>query len=213
MRIFLTISIFFAITLKAQVGIKTTEPSRDLDVNGTLRTRTITDKSGDTNYDRVLIADANGNVDYVQKSKLHQPYAELFNVTTLPSVFINSNTNASTITTQTITLAKPALVLVNFSVPITLTAASTDGRAHILRTHLLVDNNAKVKATNIYTNTPSSGSNLSGIFYNTGSYSIELPAGNHTIALEGFCVENISCTQGGNPPGTNFQATAIYNEL
>lgn len=142
MKILLTISILLTSILNAQVGIKTEEPTRDLDVNGSLRTRTIEDKSADINYDRVLIADSNGNVDYVPKSQLRQPYAELFNLSSLPAVTINNNTTASTISTQTITLQKPAMVTVNFSVPISLSSAASDGRARILRTHLVVDNTA-----------------------------------------------------------------------
>ncbi|SHK90064.1 hypothetical protein [Chryseobacterium polytrichastri] len=208
-----TISIFLGVMTHAQVGIQTDTPTRTLDVNGTSRIRTLTDKSADINYDQVLTTDANGNVDYVPKSSLHQQYVELFNLRTLPSTVINSNTSASTISKQSITLTKTALVMVNFSVPINLSTTASDGRARILRTHLLVDGNETVKASNIYTNSTNTGTNLSGLFYNTGSYFIELNPGTHSISLEGFCADNTSCTQGGNLPGTNFQATALYNNF
>lgn len=208
-----TISIFLGVIVSAQVGIQTDTPTRTLDVNGTSRIRILTDKSADINYDQVLTTDASGNVDYVPKSSLNQQYVELFNLRTLPSTVINNNTASSSISTQSITLAKKALVIVNFSVPVSLGNTASDGRARILRTHLVVDGNEVVKASNIYTNSTSTGTNLSGLFYNTGSYFIELNPGTHSISLEGFCAENISCTQGGSLAGTNFQATALYNDF
>lgn len=53
----------------AQVGINTTDPQRDLDVNGGLRIRSASDVNADTTYDRVLLMDSDGantegNVDY-----------------------------------------------------------------------------------------------------------------------------------------------------
>lgn len=207
-----TISIFVAIITNAQVGIKTPDPTRTLDVNGTSRIRTLTDKSTDKNYDQVLTTDASGNVEYVPKSSLHQQYVELFHLKTLPPTLSNSSTAASNISTQSITLAKKALVVINFSVPINLSNTASDGRARILRTHLLVDGNTAVRSSNIYTNSTSTGTNLYGLFYNTGSYFIELAAGAHTISLDGFCADNAACTQGGNLPGTTFQATALYND-
>lgn len=203
--------IFLAIITSAQVGIKTPAPTRTLDVNGTSRIRTLTDKSTDKNYDQVLTTDISGNVEYVPKSSLHQQYVELFHLKTLPSILNNSNTNPSTISTQSITLTKKALVMISFSVPINLSNTASDGRARILRTHLLVDGNTAVRSSNIYTNSTSNGTNLYGLFYNTGSYFIELNPGTHSISLEGFCADNAACTQGGNLPGTTFQATALYN--
>jgi len=208
-----TLSIFLGIITNAQVGINIDNPTRTLDVNGTTRMRAISDKSADINYTQVLTTDANGNVDYVPKSSLNQQYISLFNLTTLPAILNNSNTLASTISTQSITLAKTALVMINFSVPISLSAAATDDRARILRTHLLVDGNTVSRASNIYSNGTSTGTNLTGYFYNTASFSIELAAGTHSISLEGICFDNTPCTQGGNMPGTNFQAVALYNNF
>lgn len=50
--------------LNAQVGINTETPTRTLDVNGDLRLRSTVDKTTDPAYNRVLIKDADGNVDY-----------------------------------------------------------------------------------------------------------------------------------------------------
>ena len=52
------------ITANAQVGINTTTPTRTLDVNGDLRVRLLEDKAADPLYDKVLVKDANGNIDY-----------------------------------------------------------------------------------------------------------------------------------------------------
>lgn len=208
-----TLSIFLGTIVNAQAGINTAIPTRTLDVNGTSRMRVISDKSVDINYTQVLTTDVNGNVDYVPKSSLNQQYVSLFNLTTLPAILNNSNTLASTISTQPITLTKTALVMINFSVPISLSAAAIDGRARILRTHLIVDGNTMSRASNIYSNATSTGTNITGYFYNSGSFSIELAAGMHSISLEGICFDNTPCTQGGNMPGTNFQAVALYNNF
>lgn len=65
----------------------------------------------------------------------------LFNLNVLPSV--NAGGNGATaipvsISNQSITLTKPAFVMISYSVPITLSTAATDGRMKILRTHLNV---------------------------------------------------------------------------
>ncbi|MET3536509.1 hypothetical protein [Chryseobacterium limigenitum] len=208
-----TLLIFLGVITSAQVGINIDMPTRTLDINGTTRMRVISDKSADTSYTQVLATDTNGNIDYVPKSSLNQQYVPLFSLTTLPAALNNSNTLASTISTQSITLTKTALVMINFSVPVYLSTPATDGRARILRTHLLVDGNIVSRASNAYSNATSTGTNLSGYFYNSGSFSIELPAGTHSITLEGICFDNTPCTQGGNMPGTNFQAVALYNNF
>lgn len=52
------------------VGIKTTTPSRTLDINGSLRVRQTADKSEDGEYTNILIANSKGNVDYIQRADL-----------------------------------------------------------------------------------------------------------------------------------------------
>lgn len=84
----------------------------------------------------------------------------------------------------------------------------------MLRTHLLVNSINSTSSTNIYNNTlTASGVDIFGIFFNTGSYFIVLPAGIHSISLEDLCFINIKCKQGGNAAGTSFQAVAIYNDF
>lgn len=213
MKKFCNILILLAITVNAQIGIETATPTRTFDVNGTSRIRTLTDKSANINYDQVLTTDTNGNIDFVPKNTLNQQYAQLFNLTTLPTSQNNSSTTPSTISTQSITLTKKALVIINFSVPINLSTAASDGRVRLLITHLVVDGTTTVKASNSYTNSARTGTNLTGLFYNTGSFSVELAAGTHSISLEGSCFNNALCTQGGNLPGTSFQAVALYNDF
>lgn len=53
----------------AQVGIKTDDPQRTLDVNGNIRIRSTADVGADATYDRVLLSDSDGtntqgNIDY-----------------------------------------------------------------------------------------------------------------------------------------------------
>ncbi|MBO9690732.1 hypothetical protein [Chryseobacterium sp.] len=216
MKIFYFISLF-SLSIQAQVGINTTTPSRTLDVNGTLRVRTQTDQSSNTSYNNVLISDSNGNVDYVKKNTLNQQMVELFNITTLPSINAGGSGTAVpvSISNQSITLTKPAFVIISYSVPVTLSAPAADGRMKILRTHLNVNGNNVVRSSNTYTNSTSTGTNLTGIFYNTGSYIVLLGAGTHSIEILGTCFDFAAasnCVQGGAFAGTLFQAHAMYND-
>lgn len=213
------------------VGINTSQPTHTLDVNGTARIRTLTPNTFDPSVDKIVVATDKGVLKSVEfKNISSSSYEILFDVNTLGTAVISdSDPNAHNqrtpvvIQTQTITLQKEALVQVNFSVPIDevykygISDASTDGRIKMLRTHLVVDNATVIRATNTYTN-GSVGSGvgtdvaaLAGVFYNTGSYFVKLAAGNHTIRLEGVCDPYITCKQGGNHPGTRFQALALYN--
>lgn len=204
--------------MNAQVGVNTTTPSRTLDVNGSLRVRTQTDESANSSYNNVLISDANGNVDYVKKSLLNQQMVSLFNLNVLPSVNAGGNGAAAipvSISNQSITLTKPAFVMISYSVPVTLSIAATDGRMKILRTHLNVNGTNVIRSSNTYTNSTATGTNLTGIFYNTGSYTTLLGAGTHSIEVLGTCFDFTTasqCIQGGSFSGTSFQAFAIYND-
>ncbi|MDM1061787.1 hypothetical protein HXZ62_04295 [Empedobacter falsenii] len=57
-------------TMFAQVGINTDTPQRTLDVNGNLRIRTLSDKSQTLSYNKILVINNNGDVDYINKSDL-----------------------------------------------------------------------------------------------------------------------------------------------
>ncbi|MDK7373943.1 hypothetical protein QP519_00055 [Weeksella virosa] len=54
----------------AQVGINTDQPTRDLHVEGDLRVRDLQNKSEVSAYDKVLAADKDGNIDYIDKEIL-----------------------------------------------------------------------------------------------------------------------------------------------
>lgn len=208
---------FISVFCNGQVGINTTAPSRTVDVNGALRVRTQTDQSSNSSYDNVLISDANGNVDYIKKNVLNQQMVQLFNLSTLPSVNAGGSGAVTpvSISNQSITLTKPAFVMITYSVPITLSAAASDGRMKILRTHLNVNGNNVVRSSNTYTNSTATGTNLTGIFYNTGSYITLLGAGTHSIEILGTCFDFAAasnCVQGGAFAGTSFQAFAMYND-
>ncbi|KXH81569.1 hypothetical protein [Chryseobacterium kwangjuense] len=207
---------FSCVCLNAQVGVNTATPTRSLDVNGNLRVRTQTNQSANASYDNVQIADANGNVDYIKKNVLNQQMVQLFSLTTLSAVNTGGDgTVPVSISNQSITLTKPAFIIINFSVPVTLSAAFSDQRLKMLRTHLNVNGTNVVRASNTYTNGIATGSNLTGIFYNTGSYITLLGAGTHSIQLLGTCFDFTTasqCVQGGNYAGTLFQAFAMYND-
>lgn len=210
------IILFSSVCANAQVGINTESPSRTLDVNGTLRVRTQTDQSTNSAYNNVLVSDANGNIDYVKKNTLNQQMVQLFSLSTLPSVSVGGSGTPVSISNQSITLSKPAFVIINYSVPISLSSAASDGRMKLLRTHLNVNGVNVVRSTNTYTNTATTGTNLTGLFYNTGSYISLLGAGTHSIEILGTCFDFATasnCTQGGSFTGTSFQAHVMYNEF
>lgn len=54
----------------AQVGINTDQPTRDLHVEGDLRVIDLQNKSEVSTYDKVLAADKDGNIDYIDKEIL-----------------------------------------------------------------------------------------------------------------------------------------------
>lgn len=217
MKIFYA-TLLFCAHISAQVGINTTAPSRALDINGSLRARTQTNQTSNASYDNVLVSDVNGNVDYAKKSTLNQQMVQLFSLNTLTAVNTGGTGTPApvSINNQSITLAKPAFVIINFSVPVTLSTTFSDGKLKILRTHLNVDGTNVIRTSSTYTNTSATGTNLSGIFYNNGSYIALLAAGTHTIEILGTCFDFTTpgqCIQGGNYAGTVFQAFALYNDF
>ncbi len=70
-KIILLAIVLFQGSILAQtgkVGINTNTPQRTLDINGSVRVRTLANQSENANYDKVLIADQNGNVDHLLRS-------------------------------------------------------------------------------------------------------------------------------------------------
>ncbi|CAI8852417.1 hypothetical protein [Chryseobacterium sp. IT-36CA2] len=212
------------------VGINTNAPTNTLDVNGTARVRTLVPNTYVSGVDKIVVANASGVLKSVPESAISTPlsYNILFDQTSLGIAAIDdADTSASNTRTpveiqnNSLTLAKDALVQINFSVPLNkvyehgTTQPPKDGRMKMLRTNLVVDGNIVTKSTNTVTNyvnpdEPTPPPALTGIFYNTGSFFIKLAAGTHTIKLEGTCNPYISCEQGGNLSGARFQAIAIY---
>lgn len=86
-------SVFFVVSIYSQVGINTATPTKMLHVQGNMRVRDLTNQSDAKTYDRILITDANGNIDYATKSAMiplsfsGAPYdkisqAQIYNMTT-----------------------------------------------------------------------------------------------------------------------------------
>lgn len=51
-----------------KVGINTTQPTKDLDINGNLKIRDLQDKSEDSQYNRILVSDENGNIESASRT-------------------------------------------------------------------------------------------------------------------------------------------------
>ncbi|MDP9958765.1 hypothetical protein [Chryseobacterium lathyri] len=219
--------------MRAQVGvigINTNTPTNTLDVNGTARIRTLLPNTFVSGVDKIVVADATGVLKSVPESAISatRSYDVKFDLNNLGVAYIddaitdaNSPRVPKPIESQSITLEKEALVQINFSVPIdkvyghNTIEPSKNGRTRMLRTHLVVNGVDVTRSTNTISNyvNPDEPTPLPaaiGVFYNTGSYFIKLAKGTHTIALEGTCHPYISCEQGGNAPGTRFQAVALY---
>ncbi|RLJ31292.1 hypothetical protein CLU97_0705 [Chryseobacterium sp. 7] len=226
-------SIAASVMLNAQVtavGINTSTPTNTLDINGTARVRTLVPNTYISGIDKIVVADASGVLKSVPESAIstHLSYDILFDLNSLGIASIDdADTSASNprtpieIQSKTITLTKDALVQINFCVPLNkvyehgTALPPKDGRIKMLRTNLVVDGNIVTKSTNTVTNyvnpdEPTPPPALTGVFYNTGSFSIKLAAGTHTIKLEGTCNPYISCEQGGGISGARFQAIALY---
>ena len=62
--------LLFATTMSAQVGINTKTPQSTLHVEGNMRVRELNDKSQAPAYDKILVVNANGKVDYIDKKDL-----------------------------------------------------------------------------------------------------------------------------------------------
>ena len=52
------------------VGINTDNPQRKLHVEGNLRVRNLKEKGGDSQYNRILVTNADGDIDYITRSSL-----------------------------------------------------------------------------------------------------------------------------------------------
>lgn len=82
-------------TFHAQnVGIKTQSPERNLDVNGNLKVSTLTNKTSDGLYRKILTANVdNGDVDYISFPSINQN--EIRNVEISRSIYLGSTPNNS----------------------------------------------------------------------------------------------------------------------
>lgn len=88
-RFYCSILILASFFSTAQVGINTKNPTRMLHIEGDLKIRVLKDVSDDSAYDRILVADANGNIDYTSKKSFlpnigegasdKESYSEIYN--------------------------------------------------------------------------------------------------------------------------------------
>ncbi|WP_312768118.1 hypothetical protein [Epilithonimonas sp.] len=62
----------------SQVGIGTASPEKTLDVNGNLRVATITDKSNDSQYNQIMVANASGEIGIVPKEIVKEKIESVF---------------------------------------------------------------------------------------------------------------------------------------
>lgn len=77
-KIYIALIGFFSLALNAQVGINTDTPTRTLDVNGNLRIRETENKNLDPDYNKVLVTNANGEIEFWDKANLQQRINDIY---------------------------------------------------------------------------------------------------------------------------------------
>ena len=92
-------------TMFAQVGIGINSPQRTLDVNGNIRIRTLDDKSQTLYYDKILVVNNNGDIDYISKGDL-KPIGDEFTSDKQVLNNIYTTTNGSADDTKFVTCGK-----------------------------------------------------------------------------------------------------------
>lgn len=70
MKIKILIALIIGINVFSQVGINTQQPTKTLDINGDLRVRNLEKKSADPNYNKVLVTNANGDIEFWDKAAI-----------------------------------------------------------------------------------------------------------------------------------------------
>lgn len=90
-KLLVVASILSLANINAQVGINTSTPTRTLHINGNLIVSGLKNASEDAAYEKILVSDANGNVDYALRSSFlpntgvgavdKESYSELYNNT------------------------------------------------------------------------------------------------------------------------------------
>src|SRR6218665_2368195 len=74
--IFFTVG--YSVLIFSQVGIGTLSPDKTLDINGDLRVVTTVDKSNDTQYNKILVANASGEVGAWTKDGIRDQIESVF---------------------------------------------------------------------------------------------------------------------------------------
>ncbi len=130
--LFFALFLFFTFSILAQVGIGTTSPTKDLDVNGEVRIRnlpTITDPT-------FLASDVNGNVGAVSIYTLYDINLDIAssNVdTSISGLSTINNLNLGLSISTTIPANKEAIIIVNYSVPMGVSSFTTSGGYYGIR--------------------------------------------------------------------------------
>lgn len=88
----LLVAFLGSLIASAQVGINTQQPTETLDVNGTMRVRSLGDGSSSSTYDQVLVMKSDGTVGKVSRSALGSASSNALVKTTLESAGANCST-------------------------------------------------------------------------------------------------------------------------
>lgn len=66
-KLYLILTCILGSQLFSQIGINTDKPTKTLDINGDIRVRTLTKKSTDSDYSKVLVTNNSGEIEYWDK--------------------------------------------------------------------------------------------------------------------------------------------------
>jgi len=92
-KIYSISSLLLSTFVLSQVGINTDQPTRTLHVEGNLKVAEIDDVSNLSNYSKVLVSDADGNVDYVNRKDLLPKFEGAINKEVINAIYSNTTSN------------------------------------------------------------------------------------------------------------------------
>lgn len=127
-RVYLSIILILAIRLSfAQVGINTTNPTKDLDINGELRIRNLPTQTGSA----LIAADKDGNIGKLNAFMISDVNTTVASknvdvtITPSPIIMVIDNIDLGLSTTVTIPAHTDGFVIITYSVPIGISTFTT----------------------------------------------------------------------------------------
>lgn len=188
--------LFFQVA-NSQVGINTTSPTKDLDINGELRIRNLPDAN--ISNSNLLVADVNGNVgksDFFILSNVVSSVASSNVDRSISSPVTINNIDIGLSSTITIPANKEAFIIVNYSVPIGISSFTQPLSSYygirFLKNNIEQESGSRkstcvygqnanmLTISNVYVENIPSQASSNTITYSLNGYIEQIIAGSHT---------------------------------